>query len=81
MAKDDPRAAFVAANAMRQTIKELPPKAVEDLRYFADEAQKGRPIRRGAVLDWLQKNYGMKVGVTQLRRLMEEAGVSVWFSA
>jgi transposase len=81
MAKDDPRAAFVAANAMRQTIKELPTKAVEDLKYFAAEAGNGRPIRRDAVLDWLQKHYGVKVGITQLRRLMEEAGVSPWFSA
>jgi hypothetical protein len=75
------REAFLRANQRGYVGVNLPPAALEDLRYFGEQAKMGRAIRTAALLNWIRSKHGVQIGQTRLHAIAIEAGITPWWSA
>jgi len=72
---------IIATHLGRLNSIPLPAAALEDIRYFAAAAQKGKPITRAGLLKYLSERYELHLGPKRLARACIEAGVKPWFCA
>lgn len=78
-ASTDKLDAFLRANQAGHIPVDLPPKAIEELRYLEGEAKKGRRMSNKALQRWIKEAHGVEIGITRLHTIATENGITPWF--
>lgn len=78
--KQDARDAFMTKHAVG--VKDLPAKAIDDIRYFSKKWQDtGQALSVAALIAWIKDNYGVTIGRDRLRSIAMKHDIAVWWRA
>jgi len=76
------REAFLEDNqSLRPPKQELPKTALEDLKYFEQQALKGRALRFEALQEWIKDKYGFAFGRAGLKAICKKHDIQAWWSS
>lgn len=71
---------FLMQNVKKNVDVNLPPEAVADLKYFAEKAKAGMPIRPDALRQWIADKHSIDMGGNTLHNAATRAGVTPWWA-
>lgn len=60
---------------------DLPPKALDDLRFYAKAAAEGRTLSWRALSEWMASKHKVTMGRRRLATVAEQHGIKPWWSS